>query len=143
MFRDKGARPSAHRDDVNGILGEGTHMEGSLRFPGRFHIEGRFKGDVDSDDTLVIGEKADAEGEFRVGELVVMGVLRGNVAAQRSVEIHSTGKVYGSVRTPSLKIDEGAVFEGDCHMEQREASGAGAKVTPISRAAAAAPAENG
>ena len=51
-----------------------------------------------------------------MGSVVVGGTVRGNIEATEKLEMLSTGKVYGNIRTAKLKIADGVVFEGKCEM---------------------------
>src|SRR6266850_1896392 len=110
------ARPQA-AGEITTLLGRGATSEGKLTFEGTVRIDGRFKGEVFSDDTLVIGEGAIVEAEIDIGEVIVQGTVVGNVKAKRSIEIHAPGRVKGDLHTPSLQIDKGVIFEGRSFME--------------------------
>ncbi|HVK87100.1 MAG TPA: polymer-forming cytoskeletal protein [Kofleriaceae bacterium] len=103
--------------EITTLLGRGATFEGKLTFDGTVRIDGRFKGEVFSDDTLVIGEGAIVEAEIEIGEVIVQGTVVGNIKAARSIEIHAPGRVKGDLTTPSLQIDKGVVFEGRSFME--------------------------
>ena len=103
--------------EITTLLGRGATFEGKLTFEGTVRIDGRFKGEVFSDDVLVIGEGAHVEAEIDVGEVIVQGTVVGNVKAKRSIEIHAPGRVKGDLHTPSLQIDKGVIFEGRSFME--------------------------
>jgi cytoskeletal protein CcmA (bactofilin family) len=123
--------------EITTLLGRGASFEGKLTFEGTVRIDGKFKGEVFSDDVLVIGEGAIVEAEIDVGEIIFLGgTVIGNVKAKRSIEIHAPGRVKGDLHTPSLQIDKGVVFEGRCFMENLAAQ---PKATP----AAAKPPEKG
>lgn len=111
----------AHREtvvgEINTLLGRGSEFEGKLTFEGTVRIDGTLKGEVFSDDVLVVGEGAILEAEVDIGEIIIQGTVRGNIRAKRSVEILAPGRVSGDITTPSLQIDKGVVFEGRCHME--------------------------
>ena len=111
------ARQSA-QGEITTLLGRGAAFEGKLTFEGTVRIDGKFKGEVFSDDVLVIGEGAHVEAEVDVGEIIIQGTVVGNIKAKRSIEIHAPGRVKGDVHTPSLQIDKGVVFEGRSFMEQ-------------------------
>ncbi|HTR50563.1 MAG TPA: polymer-forming cytoskeletal protein [Kofleriaceae bacterium] len=110
------ARPQA-AGEITTLLGRGATFEGKLTFDGTVRIDGRFKGEVFSDDTLVIGEGAHVEAEIDIGEVIIQGTVVGNIKAKRSIEIHAPGRVKGDVHTPVLQIDKGVVFEGRSFME--------------------------
>lgn len=103
--------------EITTLLGRGATFEGKLTFDGTVRIDGRFKGEVFSEDTLVIGEGAVVEAEIDIGEVIVQGTVIGNIKAKRSIEIHAPGRVKGDLTTPSLQIDKGVVFEGRSFME--------------------------
>src|SRR5499433_3992347 len=110
----------AAQGEITTLLGRGAQFEGKLTFDGTVRIDGRFKGEVFSDDTLVIGEGAHVEAEVDVGEVIIQGTVVGNVTARRSIEVHAPGRVKGDLHTPSLQIDKGVIFEGRAFMEQAQ-----------------------
>ena len=99
------------------ILGPESHFDGTLTFEGSVRIDGHFKGQVKTDDVLVVGESAEVEAELEVGSLILNGTIRGNVYAKRAVELHAPARLYGNINTPSLIIHTGVIFEGQCRME--------------------------
>jgi cytoskeletal protein CcmA (bactofilin family) len=103
--------------EINTLLGRGSEFEGKLTFEGTVRIDGKLSGEVFTDDVLVIGEGAEVNAEIDVGTIIIEGQINGNVRAKRSVEIHAPGRVRGNIVTPSLFIDKGVVFEGNCQME--------------------------
>jgi cytoskeletal protein CcmA (bactofilin family) len=103
--------------EITTLLGRGATFEGKLTFEGTVRIDGRFRGEVFSDDVLVIGEGAIVEAEVDIGEVIIQGTVVGNIKAKRSIEIHAPGRVKGDIHTPSLQIDKGVIFEGRSFME--------------------------
>ncbi len=114
--------------EITTLLGRGAAFEGKLTFEGTVRIDGRFRGEVFSDDTLVIGEGAVVEAEIDIGEVIIQGTVIGNIKAKRSIEIHAPGRVKGDIHTPNLQIDKGVIFEGRSFME----GATGQKQTPPS-----------
>lgn len=103
--------------EINTLLGRGSEFEGKLTFEGTVRIDGTLKGEVFSDDVLVVGEGARLEAEVDIGEIIIQGTVVGNIRAKRSVEILAPGRVKGDVTTPMLQIDKGVIFEGRSFME--------------------------
>jgi cytoskeletal protein CcmA (bactofilin family) len=131
------ARREGIVSEINTLLGRGTAFEGKLTFEGTVRIDGKLKGEIFSDDTLIIGEGAYVEAEIDIGEVIVQGTLVGNVRAKRGIEVLAPGRVKGDLTTPSLMIEKGVLFEGRSFME----GAVGQKVVPTAGAApAAAPA---
>jgi cytoskeletal protein CcmA (bactofilin family) len=102
---------------VTTLLGKGSEFEGKLSFEGTVRVDGKLTGEVFTDDVLIVGEGAEVNAEVTVGAIVVQGIVRGNITAKRSVEIHSPGKVKGNINTPSLFIEKGVFFDGHCQMD--------------------------
>src|SRR5262245_47755223 len=111
------ARAQGALGEINTLLGKGTTFEGKLTFEGTVRVDGKLKGEVFSDDVLIIGEGAYVEAEIDIGEVIIQGTVVGNVRAKRAIEIHAPGKVKGDLHTPSLQVDKGVVFEGRSFME--------------------------
>ncbi|WP_394827467.1 polymer-forming cytoskeletal protein [Pendulispora albinea] len=104
--------------EITALLGRGTQFEGKLAFEGRVRIDGIFKGEIKSDDTLVIGEGAEVHAEVDVATVIVRGgQVHGNIRAKHALEIHAPGKVIGNIHSPSVFIDRGVEFQGSCRMD--------------------------
>jgi cytoskeletal protein CcmA (bactofilin family) len=104
--------------DLNGFLDTGSHVHGELRFDASFRVDGKFTGSVTSEGDLIVGEGGEVEGELSVGQIFVSGTVRGIVRASKRVQISPSGKVYAEIDTPSLVIEDGAFFEGQCSMRR-------------------------
>ena len=118
--------------EVTTLLGRGSEFEGKLSFEGTVRVDGKLSGEIFTDDVLIIGEGAEVNAEISVGAIIIEGTVHGNIHAKRSVEIHTPARVRGNISTPSLSIDKGVVFDGQCQMEQNGASAGKARSTPAS-----------
>jgi cytoskeletal protein CcmA (bactofilin family) len=107
--------------ELQALLGAGAEFEGTLVFQGRIRIEGRFKGEIRSDDVLILGPSADVHANIQVGALIVRGgSLKGDVRAKQLVEIYAPAKVRGNIEAPQVYLEKGAVFEGQCTMVEEK-----------------------
>jgi cytoskeletal protein CcmA (bactofilin family) len=97
-------------------LGKGSEFEGKLNFEGAVRIDGVMKGEIISKDRLIIGESAKVEAEINVGSAVISGEVVGNITASSEVELIAPAKVTGNIKTPSLIIQKGVIFDGNCSM---------------------------
>jgi cytoskeletal protein CcmA (bactofilin family) len=95
---------------------EDTVFDGKLEFSKPLCIKGKFKGEINSNSFLLIDETADVEAKISANVVIIAGRVRGNVEGKEKVEIVSSGKLYGDIITPKLKIWDGVIFEGSCHM---------------------------
>lgn len=126
---DPHASNSSNQGQTHTLLGPESSFEGRLCFQGTVRIDGKFSGEIITDDTLVIGEGAEVEADVYVGKLVLNGVLRGTVRATKEIALHMPGKMYGDLYTPNLVIHPGVIFEGGCRMENLDASEAVAETS--------------
>jgi cytoskeletal protein CcmA (bactofilin family) len=99
-------------NELTGFLGEGTDYQGNITFEGTLRIDGGFTGCIKSLGTLVVGEKAVINGPVHVGTLICSGSIVGEIIAAGSVVLHRSARLQGSLRTPTLTLEEGALFDG-------------------------------
>ena len=109
--------------DLNGFLDRGSSFKGELEFEDTMRIDGKFNGKIRSKNELIVGESAHIEGEIHVGRIAISGTVVGKITADQRVEIHRNGKVYSDVDTPALVIEEGAIFQGNCVMGDKDRKG--------------------
>jgi cytoskeletal protein CcmA (bactofilin family) len=108
-------------EEVRAFLGKGAEFSGKLMFNGSVRIDGDFKGDIFGNGTLVIGEGAKVEADIHADGVLVSGEVRGQIDVKKTLKIYSTGRLLGDVNAPAFSIEEGAFFEGTCHMTRSEA----------------------
>lgn len=109
---------------VTGVLDRGCEFEGKLSFQGTVRISGMFRGDIFTPDTLIIGEGARIQANVEAGTVIISGEFSGSVRARHRVEIHQPAIFKGDILTPSLRVEEGVIFEGSSKMvTQTPASG--------------------
>lgn len=108
---------SIDKADIKAFLGPGSRFEGKLSFDEMVRLDGSFVGEINSSDTLVVGETAKVEGDIRVGALILSGTFKGNIHATNMVELRAPAHVEGNIDTPNLKIEEKVLFNGQIVME--------------------------
>ncbi len=109
--------PPPPSEEISAYLGKETTFQGKMTFEGVFRLDGKFEGEIFDSGTLIVGETANIKGKIGLQTLVINGRVDGDIYAKARVEIHATGKVYGTLSTPILTINEGGIFEGSCKME--------------------------
>lgn len=103
-------------EDLNGFMDVGTEFVGELRFRDTFRIDGRLKGKVVSDNTLVVGESGNVEAEIDCGVVSIRGSVSGKIHGRQRIELLAGCRVHGTLVSPKLVIEDGAFFEGNCDM---------------------------
>lgn len=114
MFRRGGKGP--RRSELTAFIDEGSEMEGRYTFRGTVMLNGKFKGEIRSEDTLIIGERGVIAADIRAGRVLVSGEVTGNVRAMERIELKRTARVFGDVEAPVVVLEEGVLFEGHCRM---------------------------
>ena len=104
------------RGGLTAFIDEESDIEGHYFFKGTLMLNGRFKGDISSSDTLIIGEKGKVTGDIRTGQLFVSGEIVGSVSCTERVELKRTARVFADVEAPLVVVEEGVLFEGHCRM---------------------------
>ena len=118
LFTKGNSKPSTSTEEISAFLGKETVFEGKMTFQGVFRLDGKFEGEIFDSGTLIVGESAIVKGKIGVNIIIINGHIEGEVNAQERVEIHSTGKFYGTLSTLILTINEGGILEGHCNMER-------------------------
>ncbi len=110
--------------DLRSFLGEGTSITGEVKFTEIMRVDSEVNGTITSENgSLLVMEKGRVKATVQAGTIEVSGIIEGTVTARNGVKIHPSGKVYGDIYTPSLIIENGAVFDGKCHMNDGKATG--------------------
>jgi cytoskeletal protein CcmA (bactofilin family) len=113
-----------NENKLAGLIDMDSEFKGDLTFKGSFRIEGTFKGTINSDSLLVIGERGKVEADIKVGQLVINGEIRGTLQATERIEVHDKGRVFGTLLAPTLIVEEGAYLEATCQTKGEPRRGA-------------------
>lgn len=111
-----GRKEEAAFERVETLIGKSTKFIGEIEGEGTIRVEGSVQGKVDSAGDVVVGETGQLLADLTARNLLVAGNVEGNVNVQGKVEITKTGKLMGDVTTHKLVIEEGAVIQGRCNM---------------------------
>lgn len=98
------------------IVSSGTTLEGTIRAEGTMRIDGRIEGRVVVNGLLLVGAGAEIQAEVEAVQARVAGKIRGNLKARESVELLEGSRLEGDVFTKCFRIEDGAFFQGNCHM---------------------------
>ena len=107
-------------DQIKAYMGKDTVFNGSLNYDGTVRIDGKFEGKVITEDTLIIGESGHLMAEIHAGTVICMGRVEGTIVASKKVEIHSTSKILGNIKSPAIDIELGGILDGNCDMTGKE-----------------------
>jgi len=108
-------------NDLTAFIDEGAEIDGKLTFGGTVMLNSRLRGEIVTNDTLIVGEKGAVHATIRAGVVVIHGEVVGSVLASERVELRGSARVHGDVEAPVVVVEEGVLFEGRCHMAKGQA----------------------
>ncbi len=118
MFKSNDKNNSKFKTaQVETIIGSNTVLEGNIRFEGGLHIDGKLNGNVsaaaDSDSILILSEQGEIKGDVNVPNVLINGVVTGDVNASQRAELANNAKVNGNVYYALLEMAMGAAINGN------------------------------
>jgi len=122
MTWNKNTKAPPKSGDLTAFIDEGSQIEGKYTFNGTVMLNGHFSGEIQTKDTLIVGEKGVVNASIRAGSVVISGEVVGNVLATERVELRGTARVFGDVEAPVVVVEEGVLFEGHCKMTKTRPS---------------------
>ena len=126
MWKRNGKAAAVKGNDLSAFIDEASEIEGKFTFSGTVMINGKFKGEIVSSDTLIVGKKGVIHATIRAGIVLISGEVVGNVLASERVELRGTARVIGDVEAPVIVVEEGVLFEGQCRMTNTRSADAAA-----------------
>ena len=130
--------------NLGGFVGNNTHLTGDASFKGMMRVDGHLSGRITSGDgTLIVSTNGRVDANVEVAIAQIYGTVNGDIIATKRIEMGRTAKVTGNIQTPTLAIEQGAIFEGSCRMVQlKEQAEKGADAASASASTSAASASS-
>ncbi len=98
------------------LISSATELKGDLKFDGELIVEGRVIGDIsaedDSDAVLRVAEQGVVEGEINVPNVVINGVVKGDIRACKHIELAAKASIAGDVHYRLIEMVMGARVNG-------------------------------
>jgi len=108
---------------LNGFVGSGTMVSGEATFKSMLRIDGHFSGRITSaSGALIVGAGGQVDANIEVAVATIQGIVNGDIVASQRIDLGRAARLNGNLQTPSLVIEQGAVFEGACKMVQQKAA---------------------
>ena len=84
--------------------------------------KGKFTGQIKSSGNLYVGEKAVINAEVEADRVSSRGRIKGDITANRRVELAHSAIIEGDISTPDLIVETGCTFNGLCKMHTTKKS---------------------
>ncbi|HEC07768.1 MAG TPA: polymer-forming cytoskeletal protein [Thiolapillus brandeum] len=98
------------------VIGADTTVSGNVKFTSGMHVDGLVKGNVtgvpDTNSSLVVSTSGRVEGDVKVDNLILDGIIIGDVFACNRVELASGAQVTGNLHYQLLEMAMGAQVNG-------------------------------
>jgi len=111
---------TAQAEDVIAFVGKGVEFKGTITYNGTVRIDGILDGEIHTDGTLLIGEEAVLTAKVSAGTIISKGKITGDISAKEKVRLLSPAILNGSVKAPTLSMEEGVLFNGSIEMARAE-----------------------
>ncbi|MFQ5417776.1 MAG: polymer-forming cytoskeletal protein, partial [Myxococcota bacterium] len=93
------AAPAAGAGGLTAFIDQGSEFEGKLSFRDTVRIDGKFSGEIASENTLIVGESGEIEATIKSMTIAISGRVHGNVIADRKVVLHKSAVIEGDIET--------------------------------------------
>ena len=117
-----GTEPQNGKSSAGAYISKGSTVVGTLNFSGDAEVHGTVDGDLTCSGRLTIGETGSMKGKISAAEVIIAGQYDGEVTSTSAVRLKRTARATCTLLTPSVSIEEGAMFEGSCKMVARPAT---------------------
>lgn len=99
-------------DSLNSVIGPGSIFEGKFYISGSLRIDGKFEGEIKTEDELVVGETGKVRTNIKARTVAIAGTMIGNIVADEEVRLDKGGKLLGDVEVPVLHLNPGVIAQG-------------------------------
>ncbi len=98
--------------DAKTIIAEDVEIVGSVKCSGNIEIKGKLEGDLNCGAKAVVGESALIKGSLTVDSISIQGQVDGNITAKDRIEMKSSARVQGDIKSKRLTVEDGVTFVG-------------------------------
>lgn len=119
-------RPAGVGASEQATIGKSLLLKGEVSGSESLYIDGRVEGTINlPGNRVTIGRNGSVTANINAREVVILGKVRGNLAATDRVEIRSEGSLTGDVVAARIAIEDGAFFKGGIDIRKTAAKVAG------------------
>jgi cytoskeletal protein CcmA (bactofilin family) len=105
---------------INSLVGDKTILKGELISAEPFRIDGTFIGKINSTGKVYIGKNGTSDGILIAKNVIIGGIIKGDVYSEENVLVLKTAHVSGNIYTCSINMEDGVFFDGECRILSKE-----------------------
>jgi len=102
------------------LISNGTDITGDIRSNGDIRIDGSLTGNLNTKGKVVVGTTGKVKGEIICKNSEVAGFIEGKITVTQLLNLKASSKINGDIITSKLSIEPGAVFSGNCKMNDTD-----------------------
>ncbi|MDR2395649.1 MAG: polymer-forming cytoskeletal protein [Endomicrobium sp.] len=106
-------------ESVETLIGENAVIEGSITTDKVIRIDGKITGNINAYG-VIVGQKAEITGDIETKNIIISGLIKGNINASETIEVLSQANIVGDIKANILSIAQGACFYGKSEMTVKE-----------------------
>ncbi len=108
-------RQNPNLSSVN-MVSEGTEIIGKLITQSDIRIAGKVEGEAQADGKVIVASTGNVEGNVNAQNADIAGRVEGEVHVDNKLTLRQSAVVECDIYTQNLVVEEGATFNGECHM---------------------------
>jgi cytoskeletal protein CcmA (bactofilin family) len=113
-------RPAVTAGD-QATIGKGLLVKGEITGTESLFVDGKVEGSINlPGNRVTVGRNGQVTASISAREIVILGKVRGNVAASDRVDIRAEGALTGDVTAARISIEDGAFFKGGIDIKKTE-----------------------
>jgi cytoskeletal protein CcmA (bactofilin family) len=102
-------------------IGKGVSITGQIFSKEDLIIDGEVEGTIEANEhKLTIGPNGKVKASVKAKDIVVLGIVQGNVEASERMEIRKDARLVGDIKTARISIEDGAIFKGSIDIVRNE-----------------------
>lgn len=94
------------------VISSEVEITGTIKSSGSVRIDGKLEGELQCTGDAVIGKSAQIKGNLNVTSISVEGTVNGNIIAKDRIELKSSARVLGDIKSKRLSVEDGVTFIG-------------------------------
>lgn len=102
------------------FLAEGTDLDGKLTIKGGIRIDGKLKGEIQSESVVYLGDTARIRADIEAAAVISSGRVVGDIKSALHVELRNPGALKGTIHTRELVLEKGVSFDGFCKIIEQD-----------------------
>lgn len=115
----RGKKETAY-GDMDTFISHQVEVKGEIHTKGSLRLDGKVEGIINAEGDIILGEKGMVKGEIKARNVMIAGLMEGNVSAAGRLEVSPSGRVNGDVACDVLAVEEGGIINGMIKMKKVE-----------------------